>query len=44
VAEGADVTFHASLEDAIAELEGVDVEDGVYKAFDAIGRPHRTAG
>jgi hypothetical protein len=38
VAEDADVTFHASLEDATASMEGVDVEDGIYKVFDALGR------
>jgi hypothetical protein len=38
VADGADVTFHASLDDATASMEGVDVEDGTYKVFDAIGR------
>jgi hypothetical protein len=35
---GDDVSAHDSLEDAIRSLEGVDVAEGIYKCFDAVGR------
>jgi hypothetical protein len=38
VVEGGDVSAHESLQDAMAALEGVDVEDGVYSVYDADGR------
>ncbi len=38
VVEGGDVEVHASLDEAISSLEGIDVADGVYQVFDAAGR------
>jgi hypothetical protein len=38
VVEGGDVSAHESLQDAMAALEGVDVEDGLYSVYDADGR------
>jgi len=38
IAEGLDVGLYASIEEAELDLEGVDVEDGNYVGFDAVGR------
>jgi hypothetical protein len=38
VNEHGDVTLHAGLESAAAELEAIDVENGEYEYFDAVGR------
>ena len=38
VVESGDVEVHASLDEAISSLEGVDVADGIYQVFDAAGR------
>ena len=38
VVEGGDVSAYDSLADAMAALEGVDVEDGLYSVYDADGR------
>lgn len=37
VAEGLDVNFYTSAEGAIGSIESVDVLDGVYKSYDALG-------
>lgn len=38
VVEGGDVSAYDSLAGAMATLEGVDVEDGLYSVYDADGR------
>ena len=38
VFEGLDLSIYDSLNEIEANLEGVDVEDGVYEAFDSMGR------
>jgi hypothetical protein len=38
VNEHGDVTLHSGLEPAAAELEAIDVENGEYEYFDAVGR------
>jgi hypothetical protein len=38
VADGLDVTVYPTLEEAVANLEGVDVARGVYRVFDSVGR------
>ena len=38
VVDGEDVSVYDSLADAMAALEGVDVEDGLYSVYDADGR------
>ena len=38
VFDGLDLSIYESLGSIEGELEGVDVEDGVYEAFDSIGR------
>ena len=39
IAEGLDVSFFRSAEAAALALEGPDVVDGIYRAYDADGRP-----
>lgn len=38
VADGDDLSVHMSLGDAVRSLEGVDVANGIYQVFDAVGR------
>lgn len=38
VFEGLDLSIYDTLDSIEADLEGVDVEDGIYEVFDSIGR------
>ena len=38
VAEGLDVSFYASTDALEKHLEAIDVAEGIYSAFDAVGR------
>lgn len=38
VIDGLDVSIYPSIDAAVADLEGIDVADGVYEVFDAAGR------
>jgi hypothetical protein len=38
VIDGSDVSVHRSLDAAVRSVEGVDVEGGLYRCFDAVGR------
>ena len=38
VIDGLDVSLYPTVEAAMLDLEGVDVADGVYRVFDAVGR------
>ena len=38
VAEGLDVSFYASVDRLEKQLEAIDVDEGIYLAFDASGR------
>lgn len=38
VFEGCDLLIYGSFDELEQDLEGIDVEDGIYEAFDAIGR------
>ncbi len=38
VFDGLDLQLYDSLDNALREIEGVDVEDGCYECFDAAGR------
>jgi len=37
VFDGCDLSLYGSFDELERDLEGIDVEDGVYEAFDAIG-------
>lgn len=38
VVDGHDVSLYPTVDAAILGLEGIDVADGVYRVFDAVGR------
>ena len=38
IAEGNDLTFHATKRDAETYMEAIDVIDGIYKGYDDAGR------
>jgi hypothetical protein len=46
VFDGLDLSIYPTIESICADLEGIDVENGVYKVFDSMGRVIRltTAG